>query len=75
MDEKTKRLRKMALWTIAVFGMIFAVVTAVLWLPLYNAGASALKAIGQAFATAWIIYVVVAALCLAAYFGYKLYFE
>jgi hypothetical protein len=72
MDDKTKKLKKMAIWTIAVFATIFAVVMAVLWIPLFNSGATALGAVGQAFSSAWLIFVVVAVLCIAAYLGYKL---
>jgi hypothetical protein len=71
MNENTKKLKRMAVWTIAVFATIFAIVMAVLWIPLYNAGATAFGAIGQAFAEGWLIFVVVAILCFAAYFGYK----
>jgi hypothetical protein len=71
MNENTKKLKRMAVWTIAVFATIFALVMAALWIPLFNAGASALGAIGQAFAAGWSIFVIVAILCFAAYFGYK----
>lgn len=73
MNDKSKKLKKMATWTIAVFATIFAVVMAVLWIPLFNAGASAFAAVGQAFAAGWLIFVVVAILCIAVYFGYKAY--
>jgi hypothetical protein len=73
MDEISKKLKKMAIWTIVVFATIFAIVMAVLWIPLYNAGASAFGAIGQALAAGWLVLVVVAILCFAAYFGYKYY--
>jgi hypothetical protein len=64
----------MAMWTITVFVVIFAIVMAVLWIPLFNVpGASALGAVGQAFAAGWVIFVVVAVLCFATYFGYKYY--
>jgi zinc transporter ZupT len=73
MNDKIKKLKKMAIWTIVVFATIFAIVMAVLWIPLYNAGASAFGAIGQAFTAGWLIFIVVAILCFAAYFGYKYY--
>jgi hypothetical protein len=73
MIENSKKLKKMATWTIAVFATIFAVVMAVLWIPLFNAGASAFGAIGQAFGMGWPIFLIVAILCFAAYFGYKVY--
>jgi uncharacterized membrane protein len=75
MDEKTKKLKKMSVWTIAVFATIFAVVMSVLWLPLYGAGAAPFAAIGQAFLAGWLIYLVAAILCVAAYFGYKMYLD
>ncbi len=73
MNDNSKKLKRMAVWTIAVFATIFAVVMAVLWIPLYNVGASAFGAIGQAFAAGWLIFLIVAVLCFAAYFGYKTY--
>ena len=72
MNENSKKIKKFAVWTIAIFATIFAVVMTVLWLPLYNAGATAMSAIGQAFSAGWMIFLVVAILCLMAYFGYKL---
>jgi len=73
MNDNSKKLKRMATWTIAVFVVIFAIVMAVLWIPLFNAGASAFGAIGQAFVAGWVIFVVVAVLCIAAYYGYKYY--
>jgi hypothetical protein len=73
MNDNSKKLKKMATWTIAVFATIFAVVMAVLWIPLFSAGVSASDAIGQAFSAGWLIFVVVAVLCIAEYFGYKFY--
>jgi len=75
MDEKKKKLKKMATWTMAVFATIFAVTIAVLWLPLYNAGAGALGAIGQAFAAGWPVLVADLVLCFLAFFGYKLFLD
>jgi len=75
MTDNSKKLRKMATWTVAIFATIFAIVMAVLWVPLFNAGASALVAIGQAVAAGWPIFVVVAVLCIAAFFGYKFYID
>jgi zinc transporter ZupT len=75
MNDNSKKLKRMATWTIAVFATIFAIVMAVLWIPLFNNGASAFAAIGQAFAAGWLIFVVVAVLCIAAYFGYKYYLD
>lgn len=71
MDDKKKKLKKMATWTMAIFATIFAVTIVVLWLPLYNAGAGALGAIGQAFAAGWPVLLVDLVLCAGVYFGYK----
>jgi len=73
MNDNSKKLKKMAVWIIAIFATIFAIVMAVLWMLMFNAGASAFGAIGLAFTAGWWIYVVVAILCFAAYFGYKYY--
>ncbi len=75
MMDNSKKLKKMATWTIAVFATIFAIVMALLWIPYFNMGHSALTAIGQAFGAGWRIFVVVAILCIAAYFGYKYYLD
>ena len=73
MDEKQKKLRKMATWTVAVFATIFAVTFAVLWLPLYNTSSSAFAAIGNVFSKAWLIIVLDLVLCVGAYIGYRFY--
>ena len=73
MNDNSKKLKKMAIWTIAVFATIFALVMAVLWIPLYNAGATAFGAIGQAFTAGWVFFLLIAVLCIAFYFVYKLY--
>jgi hypothetical protein len=73
MDEKQKKLKKMATWTVAVFATIFAVTFAVLWLPVYKTSNSALSAIGAIFSEAWLIIVIDLVLCVGAFFGYKFY--
>jgi cytochrome b subunit of formate dehydrogenase len=75
MDDKKKKLRKMATWTIAVFATIFAVTFAVLWLPVFKLSSSALSAIGTIFSEAWLIILVDLVLCVGAYVGYKLYLD
>ena len=75
MDEKQKKLRKMAIWTIAVFATVFAIAFAVLWLPIYQMSPNALSAIGQIFSTGWMLFVLAAVLCIGAYLGYKLYLD
>jgi hypothetical protein len=75
MDDKTKKLKRMATWTIAVFATIFAVTFVVLWLPLYKMSGSALSAVGEAFAAGWLVLLVELVLCAGGYFGYKLYMD
>jgi amino acid transporter len=73
MNDNSKKLKKMAIWTVAIFATIFAVVMAVLWIPLFNAGASAFGAIGQAFAEGWLIFLIALLLCVLTYAGYSYY--
>jgi membrane protease YdiL (CAAX protease family) len=73
MNDKSKKLKRMAIWTTAIFAAVFAVVMAVLWIPLYNAGASAFAAIGQAFAAGWVLILVALVLCVGVYVAYSLY--
>jgi hypothetical protein len=75
MDEKSKKLRKMATWTIAVFATFFAVTFAVLWLPLYKTSSSAIAAIGSIFSSAWPIIVIDLVVCAGVFFGYKFYLQ
>jgi hypothetical protein len=75
MDEKKKKLKKIATWMIAVFATIFAVTVAVLWLPLYPQSTSAMNSLGMVFAAGWPVLLADLVLCLAAYFGYKLYLD
>ncbi len=55
MNDNSNKLKKMATWTVAIFATVFAVVMAVLWIPLFNAGTPAFGAIGQAFAEGWLM--------------------
>jgi uncharacterized membrane protein len=73
MNEKSKQLKRMATWTAAVFATIFAVVMTVLWIPLFNAGATAFEAIGKAFTEGWLLIVISLVLCVGAYMGYSMY--
>ena len=75
MDDKKKKLRKMATWTVAVFATIFAVTFAVLWLPIFKLSNSALSAIGAIFSEAWLIILVDLVLCVGAYVGYRFYLD
>ena len=76
MDEKTKKLRKMATWTIAVFATVFAVFMAVFWMINYPlSDGSAVDVLLASLATGWPVFVIDAVLCLLAFFGYKLYLD
>lgn len=73
--DNSKKLKRMAIWTVAVFATVFAVVLSILWIPLFNSGASALGAVGQAFAEGWLIFVIALILCIGTYVGYSLYLK
>jgi amino acid transporter len=73
--ENINKLKKMATWTIAIFATIFAVVMAVLWIPIYNSGIPAISAIGQAFAEGWVIILLALVLCGGTYLGYTIYIK
>ena len=73
MDENTKKLKKMATWTIAIFATIFAVTFAVLFMMSYPLNSSALATIGSVFSQGWLILVLDIVLCGGAFFGYKAY--
>jgi hypothetical protein len=75
MDEQKKKLRKVASWTIAVFGTIFAVTFAVLWLPIYPTSTNALDAISKVFSAGWLIMLVDLVLCVLVYFGYSFFLK
>ena len=71
MDEKNIKLRKMAAWTIAIFATILAIAFAVLWLPIYPQSNNAMAALGQVFASGWLVLVLDLVLCAGVYFGYR----
>jgi hypothetical protein len=71
MEDKKKKLRRMAIWTLAVFATIFASVLAALWITMFNMGVPAMGAIGKAFASGWPILLIDLVLCFGAYFGYR----
>lgn len=73
MDEKKKKLKKMATWTIAIFATVFAVTFAVLWLVNYPLSTGSLDAIGKVFATGWPILVADLVLCVLVYAGYSFF--
>jgi hypothetical protein len=70
MDDKKKKQKSMAAWTLAIFGTILAVSFAVLWLissGLYNSKGAIL---GHVFAMGWPILLIDVVLCAGVYFGY-----
>lgn len=73
MDEKKKKLKKMATWTIAIFATVFAVTFAVLWLVNYPLSTGGMDAIGKVFATGWPILVADLVLCVLVYAGYSFF--
>jgi hypothetical protein len=76
MDDNSKKLKKMATWTIAVFATVFGVFMALFWLLNYPVtDGSAWNVLGAALASGWLIFVVAAVLCIAVYFGYKMYLD
>jgi len=75
MDENSKKLRKMATWTAAIFATVFAIVMAVLWIPFYNAGTPAFTAIGRALAAGWVVILIALVLCVGSYLGYSFYIK
>ena len=64
MDEKTKKLKLMRFWLFGVFVIVFAALTAFLYMP--AAGDLVL-----AITSAWYIWLIVAVLCVLAYYIYK----
>ncbi len=75
MDEKTRKIRRMATWTIAIFATIFAVTFATLWLFNVNLIGSGFKAIGVIFSQAWVILLIDLVLCGGVFLGYRLYLD
>ena len=75
MDDKNKKLKRMATWTAAIFATIFAVTFAVLWLPMYVVSSSALATIGAIFSKAWPIILIDLVLCAGVFLGYKYYLD
>ncbi len=64
MDEKKKKLKRMATWLIAVFSTAFAIVLTVLFLVSMNN-------LGMAFAAGWWLVLIIGLICIAAYYIYK----
>ena len=75
MNDNTKKLKRMATWTIAVFAAIFAIVLVVLWILNYPLIGSALGALGEAFRLGWPILLIDLVLCAGTYIGYSYYIK
>ena len=75
MNDNSKKLKRMAIWTVAIFATVFAVVMAILWIPLFNGGASPFGAIGQAFVEGWLIFLIALILCIGTYVGYSYFLK
>jgi type VI protein secretion system component VasF len=76
MDDKKKKLRKMATWTVTIFAAVFAVIMAVMWILLYRTGGGTpVQVLGQALGMIWYIILIAAVLCVGVYFGYSLYLK
>jgi hypothetical protein len=74
MDDNSKKLKRMAIWTIAVFATVFAVFMALFWLINYPViGGSAWSVLGAALSSGWSIFLIAAVLCFLVYFSYKYY--
>ena len=71
MDDKKAKLKKMAIWTITIFGAILAVAFGVLWL-LNQAAGSKTAVLGQVFKTGWPILLIDLVLCGGVYVVYNL---
>lgn len=72
MDEKLKKVRKFGLWLVVIFAVVFAVVTAIMYMMVQPlAGGAGIAAVGQAIAQSWLIYLITAVILLAAYFIYR----
>ncbi len=72
MDEKLKKARRFGLWLVVLFAVVFAVVTAIMYMMVQPlTGGAGIAAIGQALAQSWFIYLITAVILLAAYFIYR----
>ena len=64
MEEKNKKLKLMRFWLFGIFVIVFAAFTAFLYLPAAGNLWTAVK-------NAWLVWLIVAALCVIAYYIYK----
>jgi polyferredoxin len=69
MDENKKKLRRMAIWMIAVFAAAFAIVLTVLYLLYLNSGMG--NPLLLALGSGWWLILLVGVICIAVYFVYK----
>jgi len=76
MDYKQRKLNRMASWTITVFATAFAIVMSVMWLIKYPiTSGSTFHVVIEVLASVWVIVLVVAVLCILAYFIYAYYLD
>ena len=68
MDEKKKKLRRMAIWMIAVFATAYAIVLTVLYMVAVKLGGTILDAL----ASGWWLILLLGVICIAVYYIYKL---
>jgi len=64
MEEKNKKLKLMRFWLFGIFVIVFAALTAFLYMP-------AKGNLVAAITGAWLIWLILAVLCVLAYFIYK----
>jgi hypothetical protein len=75
MNDNTKKLKRMAAWTITIFAAIFAIVLVVFWLINFQVSHSAFGALGQAFQASWVLLLIDLVLCAGTYIGYSSYIK
>jgi hypothetical protein len=75
MDDRKKRMRRMAVWTITVFATVFSVTMALLWLVVWPLSGERINSVGMALSIGWPIYLVVGLFCIAAFIAYRLYLD
>jgi len=76
MNDKKKKLSRMATWTVAVFAAVFALTAAIMWLVYYPMTAgSSWNVMVAVLKASWPIFLIDLVLCAGVYVGYKLYLD
>jgi hypothetical protein len=75
MNDNSKKLKRMAAWTTAIFAAIFAIVLVIFWLIHFQVSHSAFGALGQAFQSGWLLLLIDLVLCAGTYIGYSSYIK